>query len=120
MNIGERGRSGEDRVASFLRKNGWCLVKRNYQCRFGEIDIIAENSEYIIFVEVKTRNESPLVSPAQSVDIKKQRRIMMTAADFLIKYDSSLQPRFDVAEVTVRTREDGSLRFSLNYIENAF
>ena len=51
MNIGATGKSGEDRVATFLRKNGWSVIKRNYQCRFGEIDIIADNDEYIIFVD---------------------------------------------------------------------
>ena len=52
MNIGKIGKSGEDRTAAFLRKRGFAIIKRNYQCRFGEIDIIAEDREYIIFVEV--------------------------------------------------------------------
>ena len=47
MNIGATGKSGEDRVVSFLRKQGWGVVKRNYQCRFGEIDIIAEKEKLL-------------------------------------------------------------------------
>lgn len=120
MNIGTVGKSGEDRTASFLRKRGYAIIKRNYQCRFGEIDIIAERKEYIIFVEVKTRKENGLYAPAEAVDSKKRKRIMLTAEDFLSKFQTDLQPRFDIAEVTVKENADGSLSYSLNYIENAF
>ena len=98
MNIGKTGEKGESLVAGFMRKNGCTVIKRNYQCRFGEIDIIAEKGEYIIFTEVKTRREGGMVSPAESVN----------------------QPRFDVAEVTVYKRRDGSDGYKLNYIKNAF
>jgi len=120
MNIGVIGKSGEDRVAAFLRKNGFSVIKRNYQCRFGEIDIIAQNSEYIIFVEVKTRNKDFLVSPAEAVDSAKQKRIMLTAEDYISNTFCDLQPRFDVAEVIVSKGDDGRISFNLNYIENAF
>lgn len=120
MNIGAVGRSGEDRVASFLRKKGFTILKRNYQCRFGEIDIIAEYKEYIIFVEVKTRKADSLFSGAEAVDGAKQQRIMLTAQDYITKTQTYLQPRFDVAEVTVYKKQDGSDGFKLKYIENAF
>ena len=60
MNIGKTGEKGESLVAGFMRKNGCTVIKRNYQCRFGEIDIIAEKGEYIIFTEVKTRREGSM------------------------------------------------------------
>ena len=119
MNIGATGKSGEDRVATFLRKNGWSVIKRNYQCRFGEIDIIADNDEYIIFVEVKTRKQNSLVSPAESVTYKKQQRVRLTAEDYLSKTLCEKQPRFDVAEVIVSTTAEG-IKYHLNYIKNAF
>lgn len=120
MNIGNTGRNGEDRVAAFLRKKGLAVVKRNYQCRFGEIDIIAETREYIIFVEVKTRKKDSMISGVSAVDAKKQQRIMLTAQDYMRKTKSQLQPRFDVAEVTVFEKDNGSLGYDLKYIENAF
>ena len=120
MNIGKTGGMGESLTAEFLRKNGVVIVKRNYHCRYGEIDIIAENKEYIIFTEVKTRREDSLVSPAEAVDARKQRRIILTAEDFLSKYETELQPRFDVAEVTVFKKSDGSDGYKLHYIINAF
>ncbi len=120
MNIGETGRSGETRVAAFLRKSGYKIVKRNYQCRYGEIDIIAEKDEYIVFVEVKTRKKNSLISPMESVGSFKQQRILHTAQDYIVKTDCPLQPRFDVAEVFTELSLDGKIKYSLNYIKNAF
>ena len=120
MNIGKTGKSGEDRVAAFLRKNGFSVIKRNYQCRFGEIDIIAQNTEYIIFVEVKTRKENSLVSGEDAVTPAKHQKIMLTAEDYISKTSCELQPRFDVAVVTVGKGNDGNASYRLNYIKNAF
>ena len=119
MNIGITGSNGESRVASFLRKSGYTIIKRNYQCRFGEIDIIAEKDEFIVFVEVKTRKKDSMVSALESVDSYKQQRIIKTAQDFIVKTSCELQPRFDVAEVYV-TDDGEKLKYSLNYIKNAF
>ena len=49
MNIGKTGSEGEKRVAEFLRRRGFSIIKRNYLCRYGEIDIIAENEEFLLF-----------------------------------------------------------------------
>lgn len=116
MNIGKIGTEGEKRVANYLRKKGFTVIKQNYFCRFGEIDIIAENDEYILFVEVKTRKENSLVSGSEAVDSFKQAKILKTANDFLVKIESQKQPRFDVAQVTVTSEG----KFNLKYIENAF
>lgn len=120
MNRGETGKKGEQLTAEYLIKNGCAVVKRNYRSRFGEIDIISQTNEYIIFTEVKTRKDASAVSPAEAVDIHKQKRIILTAQDYLSKYETELQPRFDVAEVTVYKRKDGSDGYKLNYIKNAF
>lgn len=120
MNIGKTGAQGENRVASFLRKNGFSVVKRNFQSRFGEIDIIAENDSMLLFVEVKTRKEGSMVSGAQAVDSFKQRRILLTANDYIAKTLNEKQPRFDIAEVTVFEKPNGETGYKLYYIENAF
>ncbi len=113
------GREGEDRVARYLKQNGYIIVKRNYRERFGEIDIIAENNTYLVFVEVKTRSEGAIVSGVEAVDRNKQFRVYKTGMSFLKRLHIDLIPRFDVAEVTVTKSEDGE-KWSLNYIENAF
>ena len=120
MNIGKTGSEGEKRVAEFLRRRGFSIIKRNYLCRYGEIDIIAENEEFLLFVEVKTRKANSMVSGAQAVDAFKQRRILLTATDYIAKTETETPARFDIAEVTVYNKEDGNLGYRLNYIENAF
>ncbi len=120
MNIGKTGAEGEKRVANFLRKNGFSIVKRNFQSKYGEIDIIAENHEFILFVEVKTRKQDSLVSGVEAVDAFKQRRIMLTANEYIVKTECEKQPRFDIAEVTVYEKSDGGFGYKLRYIENAW
>ena len=107
-------------VARFLRENGYSLVKRNFVTRFGEIDIIAESAEYILFVEVKTREENAIVPPEEAVDGKKQKRLRLAAERFLTLYKTDLQPRFDTALVTVFEKEDRKKGYRLHYIKNAF
>lgn len=119
MNIGIKGAKGEAMVARFLGNKGFSVVARNYQCRYGEIDIIAEDGEFVIFVEVKTRKENPAVPIEEAVDFKKQKRMIITAEDYLTKSPSDKQPRFDVALVTI-SENNGKDRYNLKYIENAF
>lgn len=111
---------GEDLVAEYLRQNGYIIVKRNWRDRFGEIDVIAEDNEHILFVEVKTRTDNSLVGGAEAVDRKKAERIRKTANLFLNRLHRELAPRFDVAEVTVYLREDSTIGYKLNYIPSAF
>ena len=111
---------GEDLVAEYLRQNGYIIVKRNWRDRFGEIDVIAEDREHILFVEVKTRMDNSLVSGAEAVNRKKTERIRKTADSFLRRLKRELTPRFDVAEVTVYLREDSTVGYKLNYIPSAF
>lgn len=120
MNIGKTGKSGESRVADFLRNKGCTVIKRNYQSKYGEIDIIAQSGDKILFVEVKTRKENSMVSGLEAVDIKKRHRILLTANDFIVKTECRLQPRFDVAEVTVSENGRELEKYLLNYIKNAF
>ena len=111
---------GEDLVAEYLRQKGYIVVKRNWRDRYGEIDVIAENREHILFVEVKTRMDEPMVGGTEAVTRKKAERIRKTAFSFLSRLYRELTPRFDVAEVTVYIREDGTIGYKLNYIEAAF
>lgn len=116
----EIGRIGEQLVAEFLKSRGYIIYKRNFHTEYGEIDIVAENPERLLFVEVKTRKQNSLVSPADAVDDYKMQRIRKSAEIFLRKAHLNSVVRFDIAEVTYRRDEKGELRFSLNYIKNAF
>lgn len=112
------GKSGEDRAASALARKGFRILERNYHSRFGEVDIIAENGTYIVFVEVKTRERNALVGPLEAVTPAKRKKIAKTALLYLQRHPTGLQPRFDVIAVETSGR-DRSVQ-SLRHIENAF
>ncbi len=114
------GKKGEDMVARYLKDNGYIILKQNWRDRFGEIDIIAENDDNIVFVEVKTRSENALVSGLEAVDSGKMHRIKNEAISFTKRLNTDLPPRIDVAEVTVKTDNNGKSVYSLNYIKNVY
>ncbi|MDE5583526.1 MAG: YraN family protein [Ruminococcus sp.] len=116
MTASEIGKLGEEAVCEYLAENGYRIVKRNYRIRGGEIDIIAENDEYIAFVEVKSRKPDSMVSGFEAVNKRKKSLIIKTASDYCCKNPSELQPRFDVAEVII----DGGAVNSIDYIFNAY
>lgn len=93
------GRWGEDRAAEFLKKKGYKIIGRNFTCRMGEIDIIAEKGRYIAFVEVKTRKNDTFATAAEFVTASKQRRVAVAAELWLGQNPTKKQPRFDVVEV---------------------
>lgn len=109
---------GEEAAAQFLCNNGYRIAERNFHSRYGEIDIIAENGDYIVFAEVKTREKGSMLLPREAVDAKKQSRIIMTAQMYLSCHNiGKLQPRFDVIEVITGSNSEIQ---KINNIENAF
>lgn len=109
------GRKGEELAAAYLRKTGFRIRHTNWTYGRKEIDIIAENDEFIVFVEVKTRNESFYTTPASAVNSDKQKSIIYAAEAYLRKYNIDRESRFDV--ITVVTDGENS---ELDHIENAF
>lgn len=113
------GKFGEDRICDYLIKKGYTISCRNYFSRFGEVDIIAENNDVITFVEVKTRTTNCMVTGIEAVTKSKQKKIIKTAQDYLIKHSCGKQPRFDIAQVEIKLEEDRKL-CRIQYIDNAF
>lgn len=111
----ETGRLGEERVCACLAERGYRIISRNFRIKGGEIDIIAENGDYIAFVEVKTRKRGSMVSGFEAVNRRKQGLVIRAAAEYLRRNPSVLQPRFDTAQVTL----DGD-KAELDYLENAY
>ena len=95
----DRGELGEQAVAEKLMQNGYQILERNWHSRYGEIDIIAQKEDILAFVEVKARNPRSKGTPAEAVTPIKQKKLVQTALCYLQETGSSLQPRFDVAEV---------------------
>lgn len=112
----QTGNLGENAVCAYLERQGAAILCRNFTVRGGEIDIIAQQGEYLLFVEVKTRKPGALVSGAAAVDAKKQRCIIRAAQQYLLKNPVDLQPRFDVAEVEY----SGAFVRHIEYLDSAF
>ncbi len=116
----EIGRIGEELVAKFLKSKGFIIFARNYREKYGEIDIVAENPDIMLFVEVKTRKYDSITDPASAVDRDKELKLINTARSFIKKAHHFGSIRFDIAEVTYKVDGGGQYHFSLNYIKNAF
>lgn len=97
----EKGRLGEDAVCSLLEQRGHEIIARNYHRRCGEIDIISRCGGFVVFTEVKSRKLGSMISGLEAVDIRKQTKIIRTADLWLSDNDTGLQPRYDIAEVTL-------------------
>ena len=115
MNRGETGAAGEEFAAGYLIHQGYEILERNYRGPHGEIDIIARRGEYLVFVEVRTRGKGSFLTPAETVDRSKQRRIIATAYHYLEGCPSGLQPRFDLIGV-----DSSRLPWRLTHLEGAF
>lgn len=112
---------GENEAVSFLKQKGLILLDRNYHSKYGEIDIIAKDDKYIIFIEVKTRKHNAILKPSEAVDDEKQKKILKTAMLYLqLHKDIKLQPRFDVIEIVYEDINGKEKVKSINHIENAF
>lgn len=113
------GTKGENFAVDYLKENGYKILDRNYFRKCGEIDIVATRGDVIAFVEVKTRAQNYIVSPAESVTYTKRKKIINTAILYMQKYQYDLQPRFDVIEVVTESTKDFTV-IRHNHIISAF
>ncbi len=110
------GQAGENAAASFLISLGYSVVVRNFRCRQGEIDLIVEQKNTLVFVEVKTRAQSGKEHATQAVDYKKRVRLIRAASQYLSQnelWDRAC--RFDVIVVSPQNR-----RYECEHYINAF
>ena len=100
MNNRKSGIEGENLAVEFLKKKGFVILERNFKTKVGEIDIIADDKGTLVFVEVKSRENTKFGQPIESITAKKVYSIRRTAEWYLSKkrmYDKAC--RFDVIEV---------------------
>lgn len=113
------GAWGEALAAEYLQKKKYKILATGYRCRFGEIDLIAANRKYLVFVEVKLRKSDRFASAYEYVDSYKQDRLRTTASIYLSQNPTKLQPRFDVIEIYA---PEGTQTISpkIHHMEDAF
>ena len=119
----EIGRYGEAAAVSYLKSKKYKILEQNYFASHNEIDIIAENKQYIIFVEVKSRscvdpNAMLFGTPGEAVTYSKQKRTLQAAHTYLNEHKTKKTPRLDVIEVYLA--KDSHEIIKINHIENAF
>ena len=93
------GTWGEALAAEYLRKKHYKIIANGFHSRFGEIDLIAQNRKFLVFVEVKLRKSARFAQAREYVDTRKQDKLRVTASVYLSQYPTDLQPRFDVIEI---------------------
>ncbi|MDH4273758.1 MAG: YraN family protein [Gammaproteobacteria bacterium] len=115
---GQRGALAETAALEYLHAQGLRAVMRNYRCRMGEIDLIMLDGMTLVFVEVRSRSHHRFGSPAESVNHRKQKKLLVTAQHFLLthkQYAHTVQ-RFDIMSVTTKAEQPPHIE----WIRNAF
>lgn len=121
-NTTDIGRYGENAAAQFLKSKKYKIKEQNYHASHNEIDIIAEDKKYIVFVEVKTRtvvsnSKFEYETPASAVTYTKQKRVLAAAQVYLNAHPTQKTPRLDVIEVYLS--HNGEV-LEINHMEDAF
>ncbi len=108
----DQGKVAENKACDFLQKNGLKLVKKNYHCRSGEIDLIMQDKQELVFVEVRYRAKNDYGSALDSIDQHKIKKLIAAASHYVSKHQLDQPMRFDVVGF------DAS--FKPNWITHAF
>lgn len=109
----ELGKKGEDIAVEFLEKQNYNILDRNFICRQGEIDVIALDRNYVVFVEIKSRTSTEFGLPSEAVTKTKLKHMVKSAEYYLfVRNLGNANIRFDVIEVYVK---DG--KYFINHIK---
>lgn len=104
MTAGSNGRKrlgawGENVAATYLESQGYSLIARNWRCRGGEIDLIAQAGDVLLFVEVKTRRGRDMGTPEEGLTPAKSRKLIMLAETYLAEHELDVDWRIDLIAV---------------------
>ena len=111
--MNRRGGPAESLAAAFLERQGLKVLARNYRCRFGEIDLVADAGAALVFVEVRARASEAFGGAAGSITAAKRRRLVAAARHYLARHRVNRACRFDV--VLVRGPDQ-----SIEWLKDAF
>jgi len=109
------GSKGEILAENYLRNKGYSILEKNWLYKRNEIDLIASNDEFIVFVEVKTRSSGYWGNPEDSISISKIKKIVHAANLYINLYDIEKPVRFDVIAIVMNNKFT-----DINHFEDAF
>ena len=114
------GQRGEHQACRYLQQQGLRLKQRNYRCRRGEIDLIMEDGDTLVFVEVRYRRPSAFGGGAQSINRQKQLKLLATAQHYLQSLPSPPPPcRIDIISIDGNAPDHARITWLCNAIEQA-
>ncbi|MDH5370595.1 MAG: YraN family protein [Gammaproteobacteria bacterium] len=118
----EQGQYTENLACQYLENKGFKLLERNFHCRFGEIDLIMQQDNAIVFVEVRYRRSNNFGSGAESVTVNKQSKLIKTASIYLQQHAklNKYPARFDIISITGSIETNNIENIDFDWIENAF
>jgi len=117
----EIGKRGEKLAISYLKKRGYRILDKNFRCKIGEIDIVAENDGQIVFVEVKTRHNFNFGLPEEALNYFKRKRLSRLALFYLSNHHLQKKPcRFDVVAILLEKEKPRDIHLIKNAFEAMF
>lgn len=118
----EQGAFTEDLACQFLEAKGFKLIERNFNCRLGEIDLIMQDKNSLVFIEVRYRKNNHFGSGAESVTYSKQQKLIKTASLYLQQHSklNACPARFDVVSITGSIESDNLNNIDFDWVSNAF
>ncbi len=117
MNRQELGNLGERLAQKALKRRGYCILETNFRCRMGEIDIIAQQRDYLVFVEVRTKVNLSFGSPEESITTNKKRKLISSALTYISTHQN-VPSLWRIDFVAVEINHEGKLQ-RIEVIENA-
>lgn len=111
----ETGKKGELLAVNYLIKLGYTILHTNWRFRRFEVDIIAQMGQELVFVEVKTRNNTSCGMPYESVDDRKRELLLQAAEAFLEESGLELEVRFDIISILINNNN-----YQIEHIPSAF
>ena len=98
------GWEGEELACRELEKRGYRVLARRYRTRAGELDIVDEDGSWLVFIEVKSRQDGSFGDPEEAVTMRKQQKMMWMATDYLVRRGlTDVACRFDVVGINTAT-----------------
>ena len=101
----QTGKKGEEEAIAFLRGLGYQILHVNWRHKHLELDIIAQNNEFLVIVEVKTRKHADFGKPETFVTKSKQQKIIRAAHEFVQQYGIENEIRFDIISINNETKQ---------------
>ncbi len=121
-NVNKLGKAAESAAAAYLTRQGLALKTQNYHCRWGEIDLIMDDDQTLVFVEVRYRKNNSFGHALETIDQKKQKKIIKAALHYTQKnhlFDNT-DMRFDVVSLTSTDKQLGDNNVTIDWVKNAF